>query len=124
MDLLNDVFKTNADSKVLPPGAWLCYPCFRSIEKVKKLKDGHRQLIERIHPYLKQAGETCGLNVQDLPHTPSTPRVRKWHTTAVDHQSPAAKRRAITFESSTPVRRSLASMHCTGNSPSVAVSIV
>ena len=30
MGLLNDALQTNADSKVLPAGAWLCYQCLVS----------------------------------------------------------------------------------------------
>ena len=133
MELLNDVFKTNADGAVLPTGAWLCYSCFRSIEKAKKLKDDHHQHIERLHPYLKQAGEACGLHSFELSShslqtdlsrgTPTTPRLGKRRARdSDDHPSPLVKRQVVRFESSTPVRRSLASMYCTGDSPSVAVS--
>ena len=113
MELLNDVFKTSADGAVLPTGAWLCYPCFCSIEKAKILNDDHRQHIERLHPYLKQTGEACSLHSfklsshslqTDLSRTPTTPRLGKRRARdSDDHPSPLVKRQVVRLESSTPV---------------------
>lgn len=129
--LLNDIFNTSVDSEVIPKGTCLCYACFRSIEKTKKMRDDLHKHTEQLRPNLETAGEACGLRSFQQPvsatahtvSTPSTPRTRK--RSAPDSQdldSPATKRRATAFGKSTPVRQTLSRMVPTQGSPAVAVS--
>lgn len=58
---VNEIFGITADLIILPSTATICRPCFRSVEKVIKLRQELEQKEKEILNGIKQAGEALGV---------------------------------------------------------------
>ena len=129
VELLKEIFNSSVDKTILPPDSWVCPACIRAVERVRKLREDLRKVEGQLRAQLKQAGESCRLQVsqsallQDttLSSTPTSSRKRSAPPTPTGSLS--EKRRALAFGTSTPVRTTMDCMMASADSPAVAVSL-
>ena len=120
-DVLRDV--CTADGK-------LCRPCYRRLERIMKLKKELQEKEEELAQQVIRLGEVNSVRVtepgESVATAELTPQKRPASTVEAE-DSPATKRRAMSFQKSTPVRSTLrlmqpgASVDSSHRSPAVAV---
>ncbi len=104
---------------ILHDGAFLCRPCLRSLEKLRKLRQEVKFKETELRQQMDKVGHVYGLR-RESPTEPQhrTPEKRRAVEAGLDSSIPSPKRRRY----DTPVRRALHQMVPTGSSPAVAVS--
>ena len=105
MHVVTEIYGRDVLRQVFTPGAKLCRPCqcLRRLERTTKFRKELRDKEEELSQQVRCLGEANGVHVSESGGSSAvklTPQKRP----AEAEDSPAAKRRAVTFQKSTPVR--------------------
>ena len=106
-ETVSEVYGRDALREVFLPDSKLCRPFHRHLERTMKSKKEIQEHMVELIQQVRRLGEAHGVQREiDVLRTP--PKRQASSSEAED--SPASKRRAVAFQKSTPVRRTLQRM--------------
>ena len=117
---VSEMYGRDALHEVFLPDSNLCRPCHRRLERVTKSK---KEIQEHLKKLTQQVRRLGGMQ-RETEALPTPPK----RQASCSENSPASKQRAIAFQKSTPVRRTMQRMQprqirSKKHSPAVAVRV-
>ena len=120
---VSEMYGRDALREVFLPDSKLCRPCHRRLERTTKSKKEIQEHLEELTQQVRRLGEANGVQ-RETEALPTPPK--RQASSSETEDSPASKRRAIAFQKSTPVRRTMQRMQprqIRSKKPSPAVAV-